>query len=313
MTARRTAGVLVVAGAALALAACGAGSVTLPTANPSRTLPSITSLPTGTATPTPTPTPTETKTETASSTPTRTASATVTPTRTDTASPTKTDTPTPTPTPTKTDTPTPTPTPTSATPTPTPTETTPTPTPTSSSPSATATASPGSTSAAPVPAGSSTPWWPWLLVALVALGALIWWILASGKRRAWDAAFSRSSAEARWAADVLAPSVVNRAIPAEQIASQWPDSKRRLDDLQSALYQQQADIPNPERAQRLGVVTGAVTALTEALTHDVALRTGGTGSTDVELLASEQAVTHAAATLSAAVAGTPTPGSHAAS
>lgn len=311
MAARRTAGALLVAGAALALAACGSGSVTLPTANPSRTLPT---LPTRTSTPTPTtatPTPTPT-TATPTQTPTRTASASAT-SATPTVTPTKTDTPTPTPT--KTDTPTPTPTPTETTPTPTPTstETTPTPTPTSSSPSATATASPGSTSAAPVPAGSSTVLWPWLLAALVALGALIWWILASGKRRTWDAAFAKNGAEARWAADVLAPSVVNRAIPTEQVASQWPDSKRRLDDLQAALYQQQADIPNPDRAQRLGVVTGAVTALTEALTHDVALRTGGLGATDVELLASEQSVNHAAATLSAAVAGAPTPGSHAAS
>jgi hypothetical protein len=127
---------------------------------------------------------------------------------------------------------------------------------------------------------------------------------------------------------VLAPSVVNRALPAEQVAAQWPDSKRRLDDLQAAFYQQQADIPNPERAQRLGVVTGALTALTEALTHDVALRTGGTpadgtgadgtgaggtGTDPAALLASEQAVGHAAATLSAAVAGNPTPGSHASS
>ncbi|HET7900018.1 MAG TPA: hypothetical protein VFL59_02450 [Candidatus Nanopelagicales bacterium] len=168
----------------------------------------------------------------------------------------------------------------------------------------------------PEPASSSTPIWPWLLIALVLVGALAWWFVAGGRRRAWDAAFAKNTAEARWAADVLAPSVVNRTLPAEQVATQWPDSKRRLDDLQAALYQQQADIPNPERAQRLGVVTGAVTALTEALTHDVALRTGGTGgtgATDVELLASEQAVGHAATTLSAAVAGTPTPGSHAAS
>ena len=308
MTVRRTTAALLVAGAALALSACGSGSVTLPTANPSRTLPSITSLPTGSGTPT-TPTPTPSRTDTPATATPSTGSASAT-TASPTQTPTKTDTPTPTPT--KTDTPTPTPT--SATPTPTPTETTPTPTPTpsSTSPSATATASPGSTSAAPVPAGSSTVWWPWLLAALVALGALIWWILASGKRRAWDAAFAKNGAEARWAADVLAPSVVNRAIPAEQVAAQWPDSKRRLDDLQAALYQQQTDIPNPDRAQRLGVVTGAVTALTEALTHDVALRTGGLGVTDVELLASEQAVNHAATTLSAAVAGTPAPGSHAA-
>lgn len=308
MSARRTSAAILVVGAALALSACGSGSVSLPTANPSRTVPSITStpsLPTRTpASPTPTPTPTPTD----SRTPTRTASASAT----DTPTPTPTDTPTPTPTPTKTDTPTPTPTPTETTSTPTPTPTETTPTPTSSSPSATATASPGSTSASPEPAGSSTVWWPWLLAALAVIAGLIWWVLASGKRRAWDAAFAKSSAEARWAADVLAPSVVNRAIPAEQVASQWPDSKRRLDDLQAALYQQQADIPNPDRAQRLGVVTGAVTALTEALTHDVALRTCGTGAAESELLASEQAVNHASATLSAAVAGTPTQGSHAA-
>ncbi len=254
MTARRTTAALIVAGTALALSACGSGSVTLPTANPSRTLPSITSLPTGSRTPT-TPTPTPSRTDTPATATPSTGSASAT-----TASPTQT--------PTKTDTPTPTPTETTPTPTPTPTPTETTPSPTSSSPSATATLSPGSTSAAPAPSGSSTLIWPWLLAAAVVIGGIVWWLVASGRRRTWDTAFARNSAEARWAADVLAPSVVNRALPAEQVASQWPDSKRRLDDLQAAFYQQQADIPNPERAQRLGVVTGALTALTEALTHE---------------------------------------------
>jgi hypothetical protein len=149
-----------------------------------------------------------------------------------------------------------------------------------------------------------------VLAAIVAIGAGAWWLVAAARRRRWDATYATNLAEARWASDVLAPSVTDRGVPSDQLAAQWPDSKRRLDDLQSALYAQQADIPDPVRAQRLGAVTGSVTALTVALARDVALRTGAAGIADAELAESEQRVADARDALSTALTATPTSGTH---
>jgi len=320
MRTRRTAtAALLLMTAGLLLTACGgSGNVSLPTARPSLSLPT---LPSRTATPT-----------TTSATPTTAAPTSAAPSDTS-AAPTVSDTatatdaastaPTPTPTPTSA---TPTPTPTSATPTPTPTKTSPaptltptsaSPTPTSASPTPTSsspTSSPSVTvapTAAPVPETSSTPWWPWalLVAALAVLGGI--WAVVGGKRRRWDAAFAKDLGEARWAVDSLVPSITNRALPADQVTAQWPDGKRRLDDLQSDLYRLGTDIPNTERATRLGAVSGALGGLQQSLESDVALRSTATGPEgETALAASLQEVVRRREALITAIAGTPPTGSH---
>jgi len=320
MRTRRTAtAALLLMTAGLLLTACGgSGNVSLPTARPSLSLPT---LPSRTATPT-----------TTSATPTTAAPTSAAPSDTS-AAPTASDTatatdaastaPTPTPTPTSA---TPTPTPTSATPTPTPTKTSPaptltptsaSPTPTSASPTPTSsspTSSPSVTvapTAAPVPETSSTPWWPWalLVAALAVLGGI--WAVVGGKRRRWDAAFAKDLGEARWAVDSLVPSITNRTLPADQVTAQWPDGKRRLDDLQSDLYRLGTDIPNTERATRLGAVSGALGGLQQSLESDVALRSTATGPEgETALAASLQEVVRRREALITAIAGTPPTGSH---
>jgi len=316
MRTRRTAtAALLLLTAGLMLTACGgSGNVSLPTARPSLSLPTLPSrtatATSGSATPT-SATPT-------SSAPSDTCAA---PTVSDTATATEAASTTPTPTPTSA-----TPTPTSATPTPTPTKTTavPTPTPTSATPAPTSssptptssspTSSPSVTvapTAAPVPEASSSPWWPWaLLVAVLAvLGGI--WAVVGGKRRRWDAAFAKDLGEARWAVDSLVPSITNRALPADQVTAQWPDGKRRLDDLQGDLYQLGTDIPTAERATRLGAVSGALGALQQSLESDVALRSTATGPEgETALAASLQEVVRRRESLIAAIAGTPPTGSH---
>ena len=328
MRTRRTAtAALLLLTAGLLLTACGGSdNVSLPTARPSLSLPT---LPSRTATPTSTPTtaaptsaaPSDTSAApTASDTATATDAASTAPTPTPTPTPTSaaptptsaTPTPTTTPTPTKTSA-APTPTPLSSSPSPTsasPTPTSASPTPTSSSP----TSSPGVTvapTAPPVPEASSSPWWPWaLLVAvLAALGGI--WAVVSGKRRRWDAAFAKDLGEARWAVDSLVPSITNRALPADQVTAQWPDGKRRLDDLQSDLYQLGTDIPTTERATRLGAVSGALGALQQSLESDVALRSTATGPEGEDALAASlQEVVRRREALITAIAGTPPTGSH---
>jgi len=149
-----------------------------------------------------------------------------------------------------------------------------------------------------------------LLVALLAvLGGI--WAVVGGKRRRWDAAFATDLGEARWAADSLVPSITNRALPAEQVTAQWPDGKRRLDDLQSDLYRLGADIPSSERAARLGAVSGALGALQQSLESDVALRSTATGPDgETALAASMQDVVRRREALLAAIAGTTPGGAH---
>jgi hypothetical protein len=162
-----------------------------------------------------------------------------------------------------------------------------------------------------VPAGSSTPWWPWALLAVVVVGLGSWWAIVSGKRRRWDADFDKDLSGARWAVDSLVPSITNRALPATQVAAQWPDGKRRLDDLQSDLYRLGADIPNTERATHLGAVSGALGALQQSLESDVALRGTATGPEgETALAASMQDVVHRRESLIAAIANTPPGGTH---
>jgi len=149
-----------------------------------------------------------------------------------------------------------------------------------------------------------------LIVAILAvLGGI--WAVVGGKRRRWDAAFAKDLGEARWAVDSLVPSITNRALPAEQVAAQWPDGKRRLDDLQSDLYQLGTDIPSSERAARLGAVSGALGALQHSLESDVALRSTAVGPEgEPALAASMQDVVRRREALIAAIAGTPPGGSH---
>ena len=132
-----------------------------------------------------------------------------------------------------------------------------------------------------------------------------------GKRRRWDAAFAKDLGEARWAVDSLVPSITNRTLPADQVTAQWPDGKRRLDDLQSDLYRLGTDIPNTERATRLGAVSGALGGLQQSLESDVALRSTATGPEgETALAASLQEVVRRREALITAIAGTPPTGSH---
>lgn len=148
---------------------------------------------------------------------------------------------------------------------------------------------------------------------MIGLGA--WLAIVLGKRRRWDTAFERDLAESRWVVDHLVPQATDRTLPTEQVTQQWLDGKRRIDDLQSDLYQLGTSIPNTERATRLGAVSGALAAVQESLQADVALRS--TASPDDldgarQLDESLQQVVRRRDALIAAIEDRPTGAAHAA-
>ncbi|MCU0266191.1 MAG: hypothetical protein MUC45_08770 [Actinomycetia bacterium] len=149
----------------------------------------------------------------------------------------------------------------------------------------------------------------WLLLGLVVVGGGAWLAVAASRRRAWDERYGGLLAEARWVHDSLAPSVTNRLTPDAQVQQQWPDGKRRLDDLQAGLYQLGPKVPDDTRAGRLNRVSGAVAALGSALTEDVALRGPAVASSAEALARSAQTVEACRGRLLAAIDDLPVDGS----
>lgn len=242
------------------LAACsGNGSVSLPTSQPSvsapavalpsltgpsRTAPTLT-LPTATVptTPVETVTKTETRTETrtATQTATQTAIQTAVHTETRTATVTQTATATATPSPSETATPTP--------------EAVPT--------------------AAPT---SGTTWWPWLLLALVVLGAVAWFLLqrrrAQVQVRAWDERLAAAEQEASWVEDSLTPQVLSRTSTAEA-QSIWTAAQPRLLETDATFHTLTTSAPDAARAGHATDVRELLRTLVEAVGADLAAPADG--------------------------------------
>ena len=273
------------------LSACsGGGPITLPTSVPSvslsTTLPEVTlptlpeaerttETPEPTETAEPTRTPLETRTETVTQTATETATQTVTQTATETQ--TRTATLTATETATLTATPIPVETPTETV-TQTVTETA-TQTP-SATPSPTASSAP--VEAAPEPtatSGDTTPWWPWVLLALLAIGGLIWLLL---RRRAaqqvlddWDAALAESRGEATWVEESLVTQVL--ATPTAVEAGQvWTAAAPRLLAIDEALLGLESSAPDEFRRADAADLRARLGRLVEAVGTDTAAGPGST-------------------------------------
>ncbi|WP_330474705.1 hypothetical protein [Terrabacter sp. C0L_2] len=226
------------------LAACsGGGSISSPTSRPSINLPTVelpsVALPTRpTATPPPeTVTKTETRTETATATATQTQTQTATETQTVTATPSATEAPSP-----------------SATPTPTPEA-----------------APPGQ------PDDGGTTWWPWLLLALVALGALARYLIrrsrAQAEVRDWDERLAAAELEASWVEDSLAAQVLSGTSTAEAQAI-WSAAQPRLLEADATFHNLTTTAPDAARAERATDVRGLLRGLVEAVGADLAAPPG---------------------------------------
>ncbi len=130
-------------------------------------------------------------------------------------------------------------------------------------------------STAPSPSGSteptaqpseSTPWWPWLLLLVLAIaGGVIWWVL--GRRRrvaAWQSDFDATTSEARWLVEQPVSSVLEAPTSA-QMSEAWSQVSTTISSVDRQLYLLRDTAPNVTAQQRLDTVRGALDGLRVAL------------------------------------------------
>ena len=123
-----------------------------------------------------------------------------------------------------------------------------------------------------------TTWWPWLLLALVVLGALAWFLLqrrrAQVQVRAWDERLAAAEQEASWVEDSLTPQVLSRTSTAEA-QSIWTAAQPRLLETDATFHTLTTTAPDAARAGRATDVRELLRALVEAVEADLAAPADG--------------------------------------
>ena len=174
-----------------------------------------------------------------------------------------------------------------ATPEPAPTETvTQTPTPTETvTPTPTPSPSPTDLAQGEVAADEGTPWWLWLLLGLVALGALLAAVLLPRRRRReeWAADLAADEAEATWFARELLPRLESAATP-DALAGGWLVSSGRVVAAEDRLTGLASTAPDDPRRARATQLRDAVRAARLGMEELVAARAPGSAA-QVALLA----------------------------
>ena len=154
-----------------------------------------------------------------------------------------------------------------------------------SSAAAATTAGSGAQNSEPAPASasaataedsdSSSTTWVWILVAIVAIGAvgwLIWLLLRNSRRRKWDERYTGDLAEARWVSTALADSVASPTLSTDSVTLYWNESRPRLDQLKSELVALGIAAPDQERRAKAARVSEGVDGLVESMQSHVGLR-----------------------------------------
>ncbi len=122
-------------------------------------------------------------------------------------------------------------------------------------------------------AGESTTWWPWLLLALLAIAGLVWWLL---RRRAaqqvlddWDATLEESRGEATWVEESLVTQVLSTPTTAEA-AQVWTAAGPRLLAIDEGLLALEGSAPDELRRADAADLRARLGRLVEAVGADTA-------------------------------------------
>jgi hypothetical protein len=141
------------------------------------------------------------------------------------------------------------------------------------------------------------------------VGGIVWYLIAAARHRKWDSAFALALTEARWEAESLAPSLLDRSVSGDVLGERWRVNQRRLDELQTELTRLTDSASGAQRSARVTRVSGAADALRQALAADAAL-TSGTDvarASETDLTQSRTLVQNRSSALLAAIDDRPDP------
>ena len=158
-------------------------------------------------------------------------------------------------------------------------------------------------------ASESTTWWPWALLALLAVGGLVWLLL---RRRAaqqvlddWDAKLADSRGEATWVDESLVTQVLSMPTSTEA-AQVWTAAGPRLLAIDEGLLALEGSAPDESRQAAAAALRTELARLVAAVSADTA---AGPDSTPDDFRARRAAIDTARQGLRDAITPPPPPGS----
>jgi hypothetical protein len=128
----------------------------------------------------------------------------------------------------------------------------------------------------PEPAGAGLPLWVWVVLAvlLIAVLALVVWLVRRGRVRAdWDDKLALARRNAGWFEDSLVQQVMSRGSTTEAWRT-WQAAQPRLLSLDEQLYTLSTTAPDEERAAQATQLRARVGGLVEAMGADTSTGPG---------------------------------------
>lgn len=122
----------------------------------------------------------------------------------------------------------------------------------------------------PQPTNAGLPLWVWIILAvlLLAVIALVVWLIRRGQVRAeWDEKLALARRNAGWFEDSLVQQVMSRGSTTEALRT-WQAAQPRLLSLDEMLYTLSTTAPDEERAARANQLRARVGGLVDAMGAD---------------------------------------------
>ncbi len=136
--------------------------------------------------------------------------------------------------------------------------------------------------AAPQAEGTSTPWWVWLLLAVLLVAVVASAVVLGRRRRAlaeWDARLAAVQQDVDWVESSLVPQVLAQPTLAEAAAT-WDAARPRVLAIDEELHAVGTDAPDEERLAKVSTLQQRYAALVAAMNAD----TAASGVADVDAL-----------------------------